>query len=68
MYEVADMACDTMQSTIARFKIASYPPDLEIEISRNACGTLEFDRSAEMIRLGYEKAQLAYEFNSQIKK
>jgi len=64
MYEVADKAFDTMQSTIARIKIASYPPDLEIEIARNACGTLEFDRSAEMIKLGYEKAQLAYEFNS----
>jgi len=64
MYEVADKAFDTMQSTIARIKIASYPPDLEIEIARNACGTLEFDRSAEMIKLGYEKAQLAYEINS----
>jgi len=63
MYEVADKAFDTMQSTIARIKIASYPPDLEIEIARNACGTLEFDRSAEMIKLGYEKAQLAYDFN-----
>lgn len=64
MYEVADKAFDTMQSTIARIKIALYPPDLEIEIARNACGTLEFDRSAEMIKLGYEKAQLAYEMNS----
>jgi len=63
MYEVADKAFDTMQSTIARIKIASYPPDLEIEIARNACGTFEFDRSAEMIKLGYEKAQLAYNFN-----
>jgi len=59
MYEVADKAFDTMQSSIA--KIASYPPDLEIEIARNACGTLEFDRSAEMIKLGYTKAQLAYD-------
>lgn len=63
MYEVADKAFDTMQSTIARMKIASYPPDIEIEIARNACGTLEFDRSAEMIKLGYEKAQLVYTFN-----
>jgi len=63
MYEVTDKAFDTMQGTIARMKIASYPPDLEIEIARNACGTFEFDRSAEMIKLGYEKAQLAYDFN-----
>lgn len=62
MYEVADKAFDTMQSTIARLKIASYPPDLEIEIARDACGTLEFERSAEMIKMGYQKAQLAYDF------
>jgi len=65
VYDIADKAFDTMQSTIARIKIASYPPDVEIEIARNACGTLEFDRSAEMIKLGYEKAQLAYEVKSQ---
>ena len=68
MYEVADKAFDTMQSAIARMKIASYPPDLEIEIARNACETLEFERSAEMIKLGYEKAQLAYDLNNQVEK
>ena len=66
MYEVADKAFDTMQNTIARLKIASYPPDIEIEIARNACGTIEFDRSAEMIKLGYEKTQLAFESNNKI--
>jgi NTE family protein len=68
MYDVADKAFDTMQSTIARLKIASYPPDVDIEIARNACGTLEFDRAAEMIKLGYKKAQLAFELNSQIER
>ena len=28
-----------------------------IEIPRNACGTLEFDRASEMIELGYKMAQ-----------
>jgi hypothetical protein len=32
------------------------PPDHTITIARDACGTLEFDRSDEMIRLGYETA------------
>jgi NTE family protein len=64
MYEVADKAFDTMQGTIARLKMASYPPDLEIEIARNACGMLDFDRAEEMIKLGYEKAQMTYDFNS----
>lgn len=59
MYEVADRAFDTMQSTIARLKIASYPPDVDIEIARNACGTLDFDRAEEMISMGYNKTQEA---------
>ena len=56
-YEIANQAFDAMQSTIARQKLAAYPPDRSIEIARNACGTLEFDRADEMIALGYRKAQ-----------
>jgi len=57
VYDVANMAFDAMQSTIARQKLAAYPPDVTIEIPRNACGTLEFDRASEMIELGRRKAQ-----------
>ena len=57
VYDIADQAFDAMQSTIARQKLAAYPPDNIIEIARNACGTLEFDRADEMIALGYQKAQ-----------
>jgi len=57
MYEVAEKAFDAMQGTIARQKLAAYPPDIEIEIARNACGTLEFNRASEMIDLGYQKAK-----------
>jgi len=56
-YDIANQAFDAMQSTIARQKLAAYPPDISIEIARNACATLEFDRAAEMIELGYQKAQ-----------
>ncbi|WP_136795653.1 patatin-like phospholipase family protein [Desulfosediminicola ganghwensis] len=56
VYDVANQAFDAMQSTIARQKLAAYPPDHTIEIPRNACGTLEFDRAAEIIELGYQKA------------
>lgn len=65
MYDVADKAFDTMQSTIARIKIASYPPDIEIQIARNACGTLDFDKSKEMIALGYKKAQEIYKTHNE---
>jgi NTE family protein len=48
-----------MQGAIARHKLAIYPPDVVVEIPRNACGTLEFDRAEEMIELGYESAESA---------
>jgi len=57
VYDIANQSFDAMQSTIARQKLAAYPPDHEITIARNACGTLEFDRADEMIALGYQKAQ-----------
>lgn len=56
-YDIANQAFDAMQSTIARQKLAAYPPDHTIEIARNACGTLEFNRADEMIALGYKKAK-----------
>ena len=55
-YDIADQAFDAMQGAIARQKLAAYPPDFQIQIARNACGTLEFDRAGEMIALGREKA------------
>jgi len=57
VYDIANQAFDAMQSTIARQKLAAYPPDRIIEIARNACGTFEFDRADEMIKLGYLKAR-----------
>ena len=56
-YDIANQAFDAMQGTIARQKLAAYPADYFIEIARNACGTLEFDRASEMIALGYQKAE-----------
>ncbi len=56
-YGIADQAFDAMQSTIARQKLAAYPPDIVIEIARNACGTLEFNRADEIIELGRKKAR-----------
>ncbi|MDG4811723.1 patatin-like phospholipase family protein [Hydrogenovibrio sp. 3SP14C1] len=57
VYEIADLAFDSMQSTIARQKLAAYPPDKVIEIANDACGSLEFDRATEMIELGYQFAE-----------
>ena len=56
-YEIANQAFEAMQGTIARQKLTAYPAEHLIEIARNACRTLEFDRASEMIDLGYNRAQ-----------
>ena len=54
VYQVADNSFDSMQGTIARMKLATYPPDIEIVVPRNLCGTLEFNRADEIIAYGYK--------------
>ncbi|MFT4614601.1 MAG: NTE family protein [Bacteroidia bacterium] len=63
MYAVAGQAIDTMEGAIARHKLAVYPPDAVIEIPRNLCTMLEFDRALELIEAGYEiaAAQMAFQ-------
>ncbi len=56
-YDIANQAFDAMQGTIARLKLAAYPPDYTVEIARNACGTFDFDRASEIIELGYTTAE-----------
>lgn len=56
-YAIANQAFDAMQSTIARQKLAAYPPDQSIIIPRNACSMFDFDLAEEMIELGYKEAQ-----------
>jgi NTE family protein len=58
-FDIADQAFDAMQSTIARHKLAAYPPDIAIDISRNACGTFDFDRAAQIIDMGHRKTREA---------
>jgi NTE family protein len=57
MFYIADQSFNTMQNAIARIRMADNPPDHLISIPRNKCGTLEFDRSAEMIEYGYRLAE-----------
>jgi len=59
MYDIGNQAFDVMQNAIARHQLAVYPPDEIIEIPRNACGLMEFDRAREMIALGRNKAREA---------
>lgn len=62
MYEVAYQAVDAMQGAVARQKLAAYPPDLVVELPRNLCGVMEFDRAEELIAYGYRLAEREIRF------
>ncbi|MFK8053636.1 MAG: patatin-like phospholipase family protein [Woeseiaceae bacterium] len=56
---------EIMQNGIARLKLAAYKPDVVISLPRDLCAFWEFDRAAEMIEFGYERAgQAIAEFES----
>jgi NTE family protein len=58
-FEVMNRAIDIAQGALMRHTLATYPPDLLIEVPRTACRSLEFYRATEVIEIGQELAALA---------
>lgn len=59
-FDIANQAFDAMQSSIARQKLAAYPPDMSINIPQNLCGTFDFDLSEQLISYGYNAAKESF--------
>lgn len=59
LFDVISNSLDAMQNTIARFKLASYAPDIIINIPSNSSSFYEFYRAEELIALGRKKAEEA---------
>lgn len=57
LFYILDQSFNSMQNAIAAHKMKSHPTDVLIDIPRNRCGTLEFDRASELIDYGYERAE-----------
>lgn len=51
-FAVMNRTIEIAQSALARHQMATYPPDLLIEVPRNSCRALDFHRAAEVIQLG----------------
>lgn len=56
LFDVLSRSLDTVQNTIARFKIAAYSPDVVINIPHDVCHIYDFHRARELIGIGYGKA------------
>ena len=53
MYSIVDRSFETMQGAVARMKLSAYPPNIEIGVPRNLCGTFDFHKSRSIIEFGY---------------
>jgi NTE family protein len=60
-FDVISKSIDAMQNSIARFKLASYSPEILIEIPRDICTMYEFDRAKELIAIGRLQTEAALE-------
>ncbi len=63
MFDLISRSFETMQNSIAAMKLATYAPDVVIDVPRDACGAHEFHRAVEMIDLGYRLAGQAIQAN-----
>lgn len=53
--DVMRLSVAALQRVVTRYRLAGYPPDVMISISRSSCRTLDFHRAEEMIALGRER-------------
>lgn len=55
-YDIVYKSFDAMQGTIARQKIAAYPPDCVLDIPINLCSMMDFDKTGPLIQYGHDLA------------
>lgn len=61
MFDILNRSFDTMQEALSHYKIAGYPPDIEIKIPINACNFYDFHKATDLIEMGRVATQKALE-------
>jgi NTE family protein len=51
-FDVMNYALEAMQAVVASYRLAGFPPDVLVNIPRDACRTLDFHHAESMIDLG----------------
>ena len=54
-----NLTIETMQSALVQYKIAGYPPDLLVNVPKNACRSYDYHKAPELIQLGRERMAAA---------
>ena len=52
LLELVNQSFEVMQTSLAQYKIAGYPPDILINVPKRVCRSFEFYKAPELIQLG----------------
>ena len=58
-FDVMNLTVETMQSALVQYKIAGYPPDLLVNVPKNACRSYDYHKAPELIQLGRDRMAAA---------
>ncbi|MBE0484786.1 patatin-like phospholipase family protein [Marinobacter sp.] len=58
-FDVMNLTIETMQSALVQYKIAGYPPDLLVNIPKNASRSYDYHKAPELIQLGRQRMAAA---------
>ncbi|WP_166268347.1 patatin-like phospholipase family protein [Marinobacter caseinilyticus] len=54
-FDIMNLTIETMQSALVQYKLAGYPPDLLVNVPKNACRTYDYHKAPELIQIGRER-------------
>ena len=57
LLDLINQSFEVMQTSLAQYKIAGYPPDILINVPKRVCRFFEFYKAPELIALGREIAR-----------
>ena len=57
LLELVNQSFEVMQTSLAQYKIAGYPPDILINVPKRVCRFFEFYKAPELIMLGRQIAR-----------
>ncbi|MEQ8469619.1 MAG: patatin-like phospholipase family protein [Marinoscillum sp.] len=60
-FELLNESIDLMQDRLTSLLLEKHRPDILVNISREVCGTFEFYKAEELIRVGHERCALVIE-------
>ncbi|MCY1205213.1 hypothetical protein D9M72_167590 [compost metagenome] len=57
LLDLVNQSFEVMQTSLAQYKIAGYPPDILINVPKRVCRFFEFYKAPELIQLGRQIAR-----------